>query len=149
MAKRWFTGTGVVLLAGLWIGTADAQGPGPRVGVGSPPAGPTVSPYINLLRNGNSPAFNYYGLVRPQFQTNAGLQALSQQSLLAQQAGLPGAGGPNDVLVTGRGATFMNFGGYFQSSMGAFQPAGLAGVGGVRPGTPAPGPSRLPRPGPR
>ncbi len=27
---------------------------------------PTVSPYVNLLRRGNSTALNYYGLVRPE-----------------------------------------------------------------------------------
>jgi len=96
-----------------------------RQGVGAAPPGPTVSPYINLLRAGNSPAANYYGLVRPQLQTNAGLQSLQQQFLSAQ--GRP-PGGPDlsdDMLVTGHAAVFMNLGGYFQSTTG--------GIAGRRP----------------
>ena len=141
MRKSMFAGPVVVVLLVLPAGTADAQSAGPRVG--APAAGPTVSPYVNLLRNPNSPTLNYYGLVRPQFQTNAGLQALQQQMTLGQGGPLPGAGSPDDVLITGHAAVFMNLGGYFQSATGALRPAPLAA-----PRT-GPSPGRLPRLGPR
>ncbi len=35
------------------------------------PAKPTVSPYLNLLRNDNGPLPIYYGLVRPQLNQQA------------------------------------------------------------------------------
>ena len=38
---------------------------------------PTISPYLNLNRGGNSPAFNYYTLVRPEFQFRNQLQQVS------------------------------------------------------------------------
>src|SRR5690242_1348784 len=106
MTKMRVAGPAVLLFAALAAPTADAQVASPRVG--SPPPAPTVSPYLNLLRNPNAPALNYYGLVRPQFQTNYGLQALQQQFLLSQGSALPGAAGPEDVLITGHAAVFMN-----------------------------------------
>jgi hypothetical protein len=38
-----------------------------------------VSPYLNLLRPGNSPGFNYYGLVKPQLQFQNDIMSLQQQ----------------------------------------------------------------------
>jgi hypothetical protein len=96
-----------------------------RQGVGAPPPGPTVSPFINLLRTGNSPAANYYGLVRPQLQTNAGLQSLQQQILSAPGRPFIGPESADDTLVTGHAAVFMNLSGYFQSTTG--------GIAGQRP----------------
>ena len=147
MNKTFLAWPAVLLLVGLSAHLADAQVGGPRVG--SPPPAPTVSPYINLFRNGNSPAFNYYGLVRPQFQTNAGLQSLQQQLLLSQGSPLPGAAGPEDVLITGHAAVFMNLGGYFQSATGGLQPARGITATAARPATSTPAPTRLPLPGPR
>ena len=56
--------------------TAYAQYPyGPQVGFGSQPrlgqGRPVYSPYLNLLRRGNSTLGNYYGLVRPELQFRA------------------------------------------------------------------------------
>ena len=48
------------------------------------PNTPTVSPYLNLLRNDNNGGFpNYYSLVRPQLQQNAFNQR--QKGINAQQ----------------------------------------------------------------
>ena len=137
----------VALLAALLPGPAQAQVVNPRVG-GAAPA-PTVSPYINLLRNPNAPALNYYGLIRPQFQTTAGLQSLQQQFVLGQAGPLAGSEPADSVLVTGHAAAFMNYGGYFQSSVGGAQPARLGPAISPRPATSTPAPARLPAPGPR
>ena len=39
-----------------------------RAGGIGPTSRPTFSPYLNLLRSGNSTLFNYYGLVRPEVE---------------------------------------------------------------------------------
>jgi hypothetical protein len=121
MSRMNFASLVVLFLAGLSAETARGQTTGPRVGIG--PSGPTVSPYINLLRGGNSAALNYYGLVRPQIQTNNGLQALNQQFALSQAVQLPGAAGAEDVVITGHASVFMNLAGYFQSATGGLNPA--------------------------
>ncbi|NQV25878.1 MAG: hypothetical protein HQ518_16080, partial [Rhodopirellula sp.] len=67
---------------GLWLATANVQAQVPYVqsrgfsqygnpgGIGAV-GQPAFSPYLNLLRGGNSAAFNYYGLVRPELQFRA------------------------------------------------------------------------------
>ncbi len=80
------------------------------------PGYPTVSPYLNLNRGG-IPGINYYGLVRPQFQTAQSLQALSQQTQflqqgLANQAYVDAQGRPI-AGVTGHRSTFFNTSHYF------------------------------------
>ena len=67
-------------------GVVTAQGPyvRPRQ-ADNPYARPTVSPYLNLLRPGASPAINYYGLVRPQQQFQSDIGQLDQQSSALQQ----------------------------------------------------------------
>ena len=79
--------------------------------------GPTVSPYLNLLRPGSSTALNYYGLVRPQFAAVAGFQAVQQQFGQLQYAPQPGSVGTSgDLLTTGHASSFMNLGGYFMNT---------------------------------
>src|SRR5690348_4263609 len=114
-----FAGAAALLLSGLLGGSAVAQVVNPRAA--TPILGPTVSPYLNLARNPNAPTLNYFGLVRPQFETNAGLQTLQQQLLAGRSAPLPATEPTGDVLVTGHAAVFMNYGGYFQSQTGAMQ----------------------------
>jgi len=53
-------------------GLSPAQGPLPY-------QTPTVSPYLNLLRQGSPQAINYYNLVRPQVEFNNSIQQLNQQ----------------------------------------------------------------------
>jgi hypothetical protein len=133
MFRTWRIGLSsvAVWIVALSAGQARAQTTGPRVG--SPPPGPTVSPYLNLLRAGNSPVANYYGLVRPQLQTNAGIQSLQQQLLTAQARPLPGQEPADDLLVTGHAAVFMNYGGFFQSPTGGLPAARPQGARGFQP----------------
>jgi len=149
VARSFIAGPVVMTLFALLPGPVDAQVVGPRVGTPSP--APTISPYINLLRSPNAPTLNYFGLVRPQFQTNAGLQALQQQLFLGQTGPLPGAEPTGDVLITGHAAMFMNYGGYFQSQTGALRsPTTTAPTPMLsRPSGAAVGSGRLPRPGPQ
>jgi hypothetical protein len=149
VTKNFIAGPVVLALTVLLPGPADAQVVGPRVGTQLP--APTISPYINLLRSPNAPTLNYFGLVRPQFQTNAGLQTLQQQLLLGQTGPLTGAEPTGDVLTTGHAAMFMNYGGYFQSQTGALRsPATTVPAPTLsRPTGAAVGSGRLPRPGPQ
>src|SRR5262245_51832883 len=73
--SRWFTLVG--LTATVVIGTAGETYAQPAV-PSRPMGRPTVSPYINLLRNGNSAAFNYFGLVRPEQNALRAFQGLQQ-----------------------------------------------------------------------
>ena len=96
----------------------------PRPGI-SLNSQPTFSPYLNLLRTGNggfgnSAAFNYYGIVRPQidFQNNiAGLQNdvdLNRQAILDQNN--QSNNNQLNTFSTGHAAVFLNNGGYFLNS---------------------------------
>jgi hypothetical protein len=93
--------------------TADAQYPYGGLG-GVPNNGPAYSPYLNLLRPGNTAGANYYGLVRPELEFRSAYRGLQQQFNTqmsfqdqADQRGLP---------ITGHAATFLNTGGYFLNS---------------------------------
>ena len=104
-------------LAGVAVtaAPAEAQPYGPRVG--QLPPGPTVSPYLNLARRGTLPAVNYYGLVRPQFDTYAGLQVL-RQGILQTQAAVPTVADVDAIPTTGRPAGFMTHAPYFMTTGG-------------------------------
>jgi hypothetical protein len=75
------------------------------------PGQPAVSPYINLLRQGNPTYLNYYGLVQPQFDAINGLQGLQQQINPLQNAVQGGQAG--GLPATGHTATFLNSRRYF------------------------------------
>lgn len=107
------------MFALVMTGTAFAQ-PNP---IGSlqrpnlPNQHPTVSPYLNLFGgSGGNPAINYYGIVRPQVETQQSLQHL-QQGLqnLPQMMGGAGQGqdGTNNQFTTGHGVAFLNYSHYF------------------------------------
>jgi hypothetical protein len=68
------------LVGGLIVLTGQAAGqpPGPPR-LGAPPAPPTVSPYLNLLRGGAPAGVNYYGLVRPQMYFQNSIQDCSSR----------------------------------------------------------------------
>jgi hypothetical protein len=77
IAKSSVLGAALLVL-GLLTGEAvNAQGPPSRPGL-SPRARPTFSPYLNLLRRGNSPAVNYYGQVRPELAFRKSIGGLSE-----------------------------------------------------------------------
>ncbi len=103
--------SGLVLVIGA--GSAHAQNPPPGPG-GVPNTGPAVSPYLNLLRRGNSAGANYYGLVKPELEfRNAyrGLQGQLSNQLVTQNVD-PRTGLPE----TGHPTMFLNTGGYFMSA---------------------------------
>jgi hypothetical protein len=90
--------------------------PGGPPGPPGPTTRPAFSPYLNLARRDTAPGINYYGLVRPQINTQQSIQGLQQQQqatareLVMQQ----GAVSP-DLPVTGQPVGFMNAGGYFMN----------------------------------
>jgi hypothetical protein len=78
---------------------------------------PVFSPYLNLVRGGTNSAINYYGLVRPEFQTlnalrtlrgdvNANAAAITQEQL-------------NALPATGHQVQFLNTTHYFFNTTGA------------------------------
>jgi hypothetical protein len=104
------------------------------------PSRPTFSPYLNLTRQGGTPALNYYGLVRPEQQFRQSIQTLQGAATANQQAigdiqtggGLPATGHPTQFLNNGSlnsGSQTRSFGSPNRSP-------------GVRPGVAAPRPPR-------
>jgi hypothetical protein len=93
---------------------------------------PPVSPYINLLRAGSSPAVNLYGVVRPQLQFYSAANAFQEQ-INTNQVGIAGLQqGMNAAVTTGHGVAFLNTGGYFLSLGRPGQsglPRGSTGIG--------------------
>lgn len=119
-----------LLVAASAAGEATAQvisqGPYVRPQQFNPYRRPTLTPYLNLARGGN-PAINYYGLVRPQFETQAQLSQLQQQSLDQQGQLSAQQGQMNQIPITGRAAGFQTHSGYFQNWNG--RAGGTAGSG--------------------
>ena len=132
-------------LLALFAAPCPAQPPGfaPQ-GLGQPPftSRPTVSPYLNLLRSGGSPALNYYTLVRPQnqfyqsmwqLQQDVGANARELNSL--QQSPTSGP----QMAPTGHAFGFMTQGAYFMNlgttgfgmRPGQQPMGGMAGRGGI------------------
>lgn len=91
---------------------------------------PYISPYLNLLRGGADPGFNYYTLVQPQLQQQRTNQMQSQQiqrlgrDMAAEKANPYGP--INKIRSTGTGATYRNYSHYYPSLGGA------GGGGGAR-----------------
>ena len=93
------------------------------------PATPTVSPYLNLLRQNNSPIPNYYSLVRPALQQqqinlqqqtilrqqNAEIRQL-QTNLLKTQTEGPVSGSPSWFQTPGTRSTFLNTSQFYSRS---------------------------------
>jgi hypothetical protein len=106
----WGCGLAVGLVLGVTAGEAAAQmlPTQPTNNFVRPP----ISPYLNMDRTGN-PAINYYGLVRPQFDTTNKLQSLQQQ--LQQQTLTPQLGTADDdgmlsnFAATGHPAVFFAY----------------------------------------
>src|SRR5262249_51640962 len=107
---------------------------------GSPPYNPqpVFSPYLNMNRS-NSPLVNYYGVVRPQLQTNRSIQQLGQEIQLGQNTPLPASIDPAAMpLVTGHAVSFMNTASYFP--MYGARPGSAPGSGPI-PQAPGSGPA--------
>lgn len=98
---------GLVLTA-VAVNMAQAQAPLRK----PPPAKPVVSPYLNLNRAGNSEAFNYLTLVRPELQIRQGISELNQ---LQQAAGTTLTSTAEPEAVTGHAFGFMTHRRYFMT----------------------------------
>jgi hypothetical protein len=114
---------GILGLPGVLSAQVPVVRPG---GIGYQPPAPAYRPYLNLLRQGTPAGINYVGLVRPEFATQNSLFSLQNQADLTNQRLTANLGTtmPSD-LTTGRGAYFLNTGGYFLSlrpGMGATSP---------------------------
>lgn len=107
---------------------------------------PTVSPYLNMQRGGNA-AINYYGVVRPQLETNRALFQL-QQDVQMGQVGVAVALDPNQNAAilntgqTGHPVSFFNYSHYYGNRGGGGGSGGttpIAGGAGNPIGRPNPG----------
>lgn len=113
-----------------WSSTAIAQ-----FGGSQPGGSPTYSPYLNLLRGGNSGVGqNYFGLVQPQQQFAQQNQALGQGLQTLQMQGMQGGNQPfqggygySQLGATGHPVIFNSFGTSRFSG-------GYTGFGGGQPG---------------
>lgn len=110
--NRWLAST--LAVAALWAFASTVQAQ--QIGTYTPPTvnpRPTVSPYLNMTRGGiGTGAINYYGIVRPQLDTQRNLLQLQQeykglQGLQQQQTDDPTTGTLNAQVPT------QGFGGFF------------------------------------
>jgi hypothetical protein len=129
----------VLLGVGLWLALQAPSlwaqyGQIPSVR-GTPIPQPVVSPYLNLLRQGNSASFNYFTLVRPQLDTLKSLDQLNTQTLQtgANQTSTTAAG---DLITSHsfgfqtQGRYFMSVGGGRNAKSGGSGGGGFGGAGG-------------------
>jgi hypothetical protein len=103
---------------------------------------PYVSPYLNIVRPGADPAFNYYTLVQPQLQQqqfnlqqNRNVQNLGRQLQQQEAEIMTPYGAIGRRRSTGRAATYMNYSHYYPA-LGAGPSGGRrytssAGAGGM------------------
>jgi hypothetical protein len=123
---------GVFVGLALAAGTAPAQAPVMQRPLPPGYGSPTVSPYINLLNRNNPQFLNYYGIVRPEVQTQNALQGLQQQVGTLEETPALGTGAA--VLpTTGHRLAFGYFGGHF-GRLYVGGAAGQAGFGGAAGG---------------
>jgi hypothetical protein len=74
-----------------------------------------VSPYLSLVQRGQSPAINYYNIVRPDIEFRQGIQSLQNQ-VNTQAAQQEQGGAAAGLPFTGHSTTFMNTSHYFGRS---------------------------------
>ena len=118
------TAAAALFSALVWFGSGTpSMAQGPPVGV--PPARPTLSPYVNLLRSGSSPTLNYYGLVRPELNNRQNFQAL-QSATANNQRTIGDLQNGGELKATGFPTQFLNYGSYFLNQGSG----GFAGQGG-------------------
>ncbi len=117
----------LVSLVSIAFASTPVQAQAPRP-FGPATRSPSFSPYLNLLRQGNSAGVNYYGLVRPQIQAQNSLNNLQGQLFDNRRAIEEQSAQMNAALpATGdKTVTFLNTGGYFMN----MSPQGGAGIGG-------------------
>jgi hypothetical protein len=101
---------------------------------GAVPAPPSSAfNWLNLNRQGGSPAQNYYGIVRPNNMFQNGLMAVQQDYTNLSQTYTNTD--PNALRATGHAATFMNYSHYYPT-------LGKGTPGTARPATGVPAPRR-------
>ena len=119
--------TSTLAIVGILTFTTVSFGQG--AAVPSPPS--SAFNWLNLQRQGNGAAANYYQLVRPNFQTQNALQNIQQEyNSLTQSATNPNNN--TTEQATGHAATFMNYGHYYPK-LGAGSGGGAARPGGGAP----------------
>jgi hypothetical protein len=119
----------------LWApGVVRAQVQPGLPGGYNPQLRPTVSPYLNLLRPGNT-AVNYYGLVRPQLNAQTIAGQLQQEINTAQRTADAGVIDVS-LLATGHRVGFQNHRRFFLNQFaGTPLSSGFGTFGaGLRPG---------------
>lgn len=83
---------------------------------------PAVSPYLNMLRGGSSPALNYYNLVRPQVDQYRGFQTQGyeigrlNQEVAEQGKSIKALRPDAPVRATGHPSLFFDYTHYFPGS---------------------------------
>ncbi len=112
--------TALVLIAAGGSSPALAQTIG-----GQNPAGPAVSPYLNLARPGTLPGINYYGLVQPQMQFQSSISNLQQNQMGLVQSVTTGGSVGSGPVTTGHPVMFGNYSHYYRPPA----TAGGAGLG--------------------
>ena len=137
--KRWLTLTLATVGCGLLVSPFASAQQG-QLGQYTQPqwqSRPTLSPYLNMMRTGASPAINYYGLVRPQMNATQNLQNIQQQLQMLdntvlnnQQGTTTGAPTAGSYLSTGHPVAFLNYGTYFPLNRGRIGGGG-GGFGGI------------------
>ncbi len=137
----------ILLLAALSLAALPALETSARAQPpGGPPGGPfagprqgAFSPYLNLTRQGASPAVNYYGLVRPQVQFGDSIQQLQRQAAVGPFSSSSDATADQPSL-TGHSFGFQNQYLYYQNqyyagNFGLGRTGGGGGSGGSGFGT--------------
>jgi hypothetical protein len=84
----------------------------------NPFGAPRVSPYLNMLRPGANPALNYYGLVKPQMNTNQSIQQLQNYTFGMNNTNQATKEDTNRMSNTGHAVQFFNYGNYFPMATG-------------------------------
>src|SRR5262245_12972952 len=82
-----------------------------------PPPRPIISPYLNLLRAGNSQAFNYLTLVRPEIDIRGSVDVLQKDVNQQKNAAILAAYEGGEV-TTGHPFGFMTHNRYFMTTGG-------------------------------
>jgi hypothetical protein len=138
MNRWWIIAVAALIISAGHTASARAQFP---IGGYAPPQMPApspFSPYLNLNRAGTQPGINYYGLVRPQIQTQQQLQALQYQQgaqAIDLGAGLVVPGQQVPIATTGHPVYYFDFARFFPvgglpNGVGAGFGVGAPGLGG-------------------
>lgn len=94
-----------------------------RPSVYRPPAGPTITPYLDYFRRDTGATNRYHSFIQPgrrmrenSYRQDLMLRNLNTQVQRQQQAQRIA---PSQLPPTGRGATFMNYSHYYQMRQGS------------------------------